>query len=237
MAHKPVVGVIADRSREHSGVFVPDSYMEALEAAGALPVALPFARDPADIGWLAAQYDGYLLTGGADVDPRRYGEPVLTHCGGLQPARDGFELALVPLIVAAGKPLLAICRGGQALNVAMGGSLYQDIDALYPRALPLQHNQKAAQHCATHALALQPGSLLARILGPEPLWVNSFHHQAVHRLAPGFAATAYAEDAVIEAIERPGDRFTLGVQWHPELMASADPKAAALFGAFAAACR
>jgi putative glutamine amidotransferase len=233
---KPFVGVVADMRSEHPGVFVPQNYMDALEDSGALPVTLPFTGNEENIAWLAERFDGYLLTGGADVHPRAYGAPTLTHCGELQPLRDAFELALVPRILAAGKPVLAVCRGLQALNVAMGGALYQDIDALHPRSLPLQHQQKAATQEATHAISVAPGSLLASILGGETVWVNSFHHQAVERVAPGLVATAWAEDGVVEAAEMPGARFVLGVQWHPECMARTDKKSAALFTAFAAAC-
>lgn len=236
MAHKPVIGVVADRRREYPGIFVPEAYMDALADAGALPVVLPFATEREDIIRLAEQYDGTLLTGGADVNPRTYGEPVLMHCGELQPIRDAFEMAIVPLLVASGKPLLAICRGVQALNVAMGGTLYQDIDTMHPRALRLQHSQQAAHEQATHALTFATQSKLADLWGSGEGWVNSFHHQAVNRVAPGFVPTAWAADGVIEAIEKPGARFLLGVQWHPELMTRADVKAAALFSAFVAAC-
>lgn len=236
MAHKPIIGVVADRRSEYPGIYVPEAYMDALADAGALPVVLPFATVREDIARLAGQYDGYLLTGGADVNPRAYGEPVLTHCGELQPIRDAFELAIVPLLVALDKPLLAICRGVQALNVAMGGSLYQDIDALHPRTLRLQHSQQAAHEQATHALTIAPQSKLGELWGNGEVWVNTFHHQAVNQAPLGFIPTAWAADGVIEAIEKPSARFLLGVQWHPELMARADAKSAALFSAFVAAC-
>ncbi len=233
---KPLVAIVPDIRAEHPGAFVPLNYLEMLQAAGALPVILPFATDARDIAELAALFDGYLLSGGADVDPRTYGEPVLTHCGELQPLRDAFELALVPHIVAAEKPVLAICRGMQALNVALGGTLFQDIDALYPREIDLQHNQRADSAACTHAVTVGAGSLLAAIVGAGELGTNTHHHQAVHRLAQDLRACAWAADGVIEAFEWPGKRFILGVQWHPECTGEADAASAKIFAAFVRAC-
>ncbi len=113
MHTKPVIGVVGDRRSEYPGVYVPEAYLESLCAAGALPVVLPFVTDEVDIAWLATQYDGYLLTGGADVHPRAYGAPVLTACGELQPIRDAFELAIVPQVMAAKKPLLPSAGGSR----------------------------------------------------------------------------------------------------------------------------
>ena len=236
MRRKPIVGVVADRRSEYPGIFVPESYMESLEAAGVVALTLPFARDPEDIAHLATLCDGYLLTGGADVNPRAYGAPTLACCGEVQPQRDAFELAFVPLLVAADKPIFAICRGIQALNVALGGTLHQDIDTQHPRALALQHRQLAQSFVPTHAVDIAPDSLLSRIMGPGEAWVNTFHHQAVAQLAPGLVPTAVAPDGVVEALEHPTARFILGVQWHPERMTATDEGARALFAAFAQAC-
>ncbi len=119
----------------------------------------------------------------------------------------------------------------------MGGTLYQDIPTQHPRAVALQHSQKAASNAATHSVAVEAGSRLAAALGTERVWVNSFHHQAVDRVAPGFGITARAEDGVVEAIEAQASTWAMGVQWHPELMTQVDAGAAALLAAFVQACK
>ena len=162
--------------------------------------------------------DGLILTGGGDVDPRLYGEqPHLTFTAA-EPGRDQFELALVRAALDRGLPLLAICRGVQVLNVAAGGSLVQDIATEVPGALV--HQADGTPSAIAHEVWVATGSKLAALMGDriegDALMVNSRHHQAVKKLAPGFVATATAPDGVIEAIERPDLPFCVGVQWHPE---------------------
>jgi len=191
--------------------------------------------------------DGLLLTGGPDLDPETFGEDPIPQLGRVDAPRDVFELALAAEALSRGLPLLGICRGAQVLAVAAGGTLYQDLAAQRPGCL--KHRQNAARATATHFVDVEPGSLLARLLGTVRVKVNSFHHQAVAELPPGFAASALAPDGVVEALEPAapstagparGAResgWALGVQWHPENMWSTDPVFLGLFTGLVQAAR
>jgi putative glutamine amidotransferase len=175
-----------------------------------------------DIPEALADIDGLLLSGGEDVDPRRYGETPHPTVVEVEPARDEFEIALVHAARARQLPVLAICRGVQILNVAHGGTLVQDIPSQMVGAL--DHHLGVPAHepyALAHEIWLEENSILARLMierwsGSDACEVNSRHHQAVKRLASGFSVVATAPDGVIEAIEDPAERFCLGVQWHPE---------------------
>jgi putative glutamine amidotransferase len=191
-------------------------YEESLARAGAQVRPL----DPT-VGSADAALDGLdalVLTGGGDVDPQLYGEAPHTTFSAAEPGRDAFELALVRLALDRRVPLLAICRGIQVLNVAAGGSLVQDIDSQVPGALP--HRVDTTRSTIAHEVWVASGSALAAVMAErvegDALLVNSRHHQAVKKVAPGFVVSATAPDGVIEAIEHPDLSFCLGVQWHPE---------------------
>ena len=192
----------------------PD-YLTSLERAGATSRILNPAVDR--LPDILDQCDGVLLTGGADVDPVHYGEvPHPT----LQPdaVRDAYELVLAKAALARDMPVLAICRGVQLLNVAAGGSLIQDIPS--QRSSDVIHGQRQPLTGTPHTVQVRAGTTLATLLGDaaagQDLAVNSRHHQAVDRVAPGFVVSATAPDGIVEGIERPGARFCIGVQWHPE---------------------
>jgi putative glutamine amidotransferase len=180
---------------------------------------------------------GLVLTGGEDVDPVHYGMAPHERLGEVHPERDAFEIALVRAAHARRLPLLAICRGIQIANVAMGGTLVQDLPTEWARPLP--HDGDWPRDRRVHGVRALAGSRLAAALGAESLDVNSFHHQAVARLGEGFTAVAHAPDGVIEGIEWAGnDWWMVGVQWHPEeTTATTEPWDRALFDAFAAATR
>jgi putative glutamine amidotransferase len=202
------------------------AYVRALERAGLVPLAVPTIL-PADRA--AAALDavrGLVLTGGEDVAPDRYGAAPHPRLGTVDPARDAAELALIAGARRRGLPILAICRGIQILNVAFGGTLYQDLASERPG--PVSHSDEAA----THAIRVAAGSLLARTLGAGAASVNSRHHQAIRDLAPGLKAVAWADDGVIEGAEPAADDapWTVAVQWHPE-----DMTERALFDGFARA--
>jgi putative glutamine amidotransferase len=189
-------------------------YVRALERAGGLPVVLPPTR-PEDAEALVARLDALLLSGGSDVDPRHYGAARHARLGVVQPERDAFELALTHAALAQDRPLLAICRGHQVLNVARGGTLIQDIPSEVLNGA--NHDPVAERWEDAHEVSIQRGSRLHAILGRERVAVNSFHHQAVARPGQGLVVSAVASsDQVIEALEDPTRRFVLGVQWHPE---------------------
>jgi putative glutamine amidotransferase len=210
-------------------------YCLALQQAGATPVVVTPERDPVDMALSSCH--GLLLTGGADVDPAYYGaepHPAVT----IVPGRDDYELALARGAMARDLPTLAICRGIQLLNVAAGGTLVQDLPSQRPSSV--RHSIKEPQTAIAHAIRVVPETRLGAILRPDGNWaaieVNSRHHQAVDRLAPGFLVSAVAPDGVVEGIERPESTFCVGVQWHPEnYWATGD--FAALFHAFVEACR
>jgi putative glutamine amidotransferase len=199
------------------------TYLCAIETAGGLPVVLPPLGDPNDF---LDRLDAVCLSGGPDLDPGAYGagerHPEL---GPTEPDLDSFELALARVADERGLPLLGICRGAQALNVARGGTLHQHLPG---------HRQTEPATATTHSVHVDPGTHLASLVGPGVLRVNSFHHQAVARLGRGLRAVAHSADGTVEAIEAPGPRFVVGVQWHVEGLV-AHPRHRALFAGLVAA--
>ena len=189
------------------------TYPQALERAGALPVILPPLM-PEVIDLLVARLDGLLLTGGPDLHPGTYGKTPHPALGPTEREIDAFELALIRAAERRGLPILAICRGMQALNVARGGTLVQDLPSEHPGGL--SHRQEEAGRVPTHPVRLTEDSRIARIAGTTDIDVNSFHHQAVDRLGDGLRAAAWAPDGVIEAVEDDSDGMFMGVQWHAE---------------------
>jgi putative glutamine amidotransferase len=191
-----------------------DDYLESVKRAGGEPVVLANSDDPSQA---LDGVDGLLLTGGLDVDPARYGE---TPHPTTEPApdRDAFEIPLSREAVKRDVPLLAICRGVQVLNVAEGGTLIQDLPSEHPSQVP--HSITQPKNAIAHDVAIGPGSRLASLLPGSTSRavcdVNSRHHQAVDKVAPGFVVSAVSPDGVVEAIERPASTFCVGVQWHPE---------------------
>ena len=191
-------------------------YARAVEAAGGLPVVIP-PLDPDDIQALLDRLDALCLSGGPDLDPATYGAAAHPKLGPTEPEVDAFELALTRAACERAMPILAICRGAQALNVARGGTLIQhlpDVEGL------LDHRQRTPGNRPAHDVRVAENSLVARILGVEELAVNTFHHQAVADLGAGLRASAWAPDGVIEAIESDDGAFCLGVQWHAETMSA-----------------
>jgi len=235
------VGIVCDR-RVQEGMAVHqanDEYIAAiLGGAGALPLLLPSTDTPLRSADLLAAVDGLLFTGApSNVAPFHYG-------GDLRPGteldetRDATTLPLLRAAIQGGKPVLAICRGFQELNVALGGSLHQHLHEIPGR---LDHREPAnvahdAEYAPAHPIAMVPGGLLARLSGVTDAMVNSLHHQGVNRLAPGLRAEAHAPDGQIEAFAMPGAKgFLLGVQWHPEWAFAADPLSRAVLRGFGAA--
>lgn len=210
---RPLIGVSASHSDGASRV--SGTYIQAILKAGGAPVIIPAITDGATLRDLTAQLDGLVLTGGADLNPLWYGEEPIQALQAVDPVRDLYELKLLKLAADRNIPVLGICRGEQLMNVAFGGTLYQDIPSQHP-GHPVKHVQNMPGESVSHNLSIAPGSQLAAITGQSGLMVNSLHHQAVKTLAPGFRAVAFAADSVIEAIEAWPDRPMLGVQWHPE---------------------
>ncbi|MDX9871323.1 MAG: gamma-glutamyl-gamma-aminobutyrate hydrolase family protein [Clostridia bacterium] len=204
-----------------------EEYVRAIAGSGGIPVLLPAAPPE-----LAESYyqivDGLLFSGGDDIDPGYFGEEPVAALGEITPKRDAFELRLAELAWRGKKPVLGICRGIQLLNVALGGTLHQDIGHL----TVLMHNQKAPRTHAVHQVDVAAGSCLGKILGTKTLRVNSYHHQAVNQIAQGLQVTAHSKDGLVEALEAEGEAFFLGVQWHPECTYLVDAASRKLFAAF-----
>lgn len=203
-------------------------YMESLARAGA-GMRWVELNDPEQAVQDALTCDGLLLPGGGDMDPKFYGQERIPACGEPNLLRDAAEPLLLRAFLAADKPVLGICRGIQVMNAVLGGDLYQDIK-------PFEHLPHNDHWAKVHTVTVRRGTLLSRILGQDTVLVNSQHHQAVDRVAPGFTLAALSEDGIVEAIEKPDARFCLGVQWHPEWLSNADPAMQGLFDAFVNAC-
>lgn len=232
----PVIGVTTSITEDESILQLNRSYISALTRAGTLPVLLPATTEASAISRYVSMCDGLLLSGGGDVDPALYGASTRWECGAISPLRDAFELAICREMLQLRKPILAICRGIQVLNVALGGTLYQDLQSQYPGCQA--HRQKQPSCYAAHAVSITPGSQLADILGTITLQVNSLHHQAVKSIGEGVAVCATSPDGVIEAIEVPELPFCIGVQWHPERLWNQAATAihSRLFRTFAEVC-
>jgi putative glutamine amidotransferase len=194
--------------------FLKREYYEAIFAAGGLPVLLANADPPSNLDELTDLLDGLILSGGGDLHPQTYGQAPLSEHGEPTKARDRFELALIEKALLRKWPVLGICRGFQALNVAFGGTLYQDLSCIPQKVLPHADPQQTGQ--IFHDVTIDNESKLFSIIGAESIQTNSSHHQALDRLGQGLKAVAFAPDGIIEAIEHPGHEFVLGVQWHPE---------------------
>jgi putative glutamine amidotransferase len=219
---RPLIGVTTSElrpsrlatTRRHGEPAHPEmalgmTYLRTLDAVGAIPVVLP-PTGTDHLASLLERLDGICLSGGPDLDPAAYGAPDRhTELGPTEPSLDAFELSLVTLALQRGLPILAICRGAQALNVACGGTLHQHIPG---------HRQTAVATEATHEVEIQSRSRLHRIMRKRTVGVNSFHHQAVDQVGDGLRVVARATDGTIEGIE--GDGFTVGVQWHAETLAA-----------------
>lgn len=234
---RPVVAVSATVERapgRPARVHMNAAYATALEAAGLVPLLVPPLADPADVSAILGIVAGLVLTGGEDIDPASYGATPHPALGTIVPERDATEIALTLAARERGMPLLAICRGIQIANVAMGGTLVQDLPS--ERRSEVRHG---ASDERSHEVRLQAGSRLAAALGAPCIRVNSTHHQAIDRVAPGLRATGLAPDGVVEGVESPDESWwMLGVQWHPEeLMNSREPWDRALFAAFAEVVR
>lgn len=203
-------------------------YIESLARAGAGMHWVELS-DPEQAVQDALTCDGLLLPGGGDMDPKFYGQARIPACGEPNLLRDAAEPLLLRAFLDADKPVLGICRGIQVMNAVLGGDLYQDIK-------PFEHLPHNDHWAKVHTVTVRRGTLLSRILGQDTVLVNSQHHQAVDRVAPGFTLAALSEDGIVEAIEKPDARFCLGVQWHPEWLSDADPAMQGLFDAFVNAC-
>jgi putative glutamine amidotransferase len=225
---KPLIGITTSELRpgemrtlqRHGEPPIPEmalgmTYVQAIEAAGGIPVVVPPLADR-DVSRMLARLDGVVLSGGPDLAPRAYGARPHVQLGVTEPQLDGFEYTMAREAARLELPILGICRGAQTLNVARGGTLHQHLPDVVGDAIT--HRQIEDGRVPTHPVVVARGSTLASVLGTTELNVNSFHHQAVDRLGAGLRACAWAPDGTIEAIEDPDRPFVLAVQWHAEAL-------------------
>lgn len=245
---RPVIGIPTQTLHAIDGIpdGLPSSwvmnqrYYLAATSVGAIPWMIPLLDDDPDtLREMYLRLDGILLAGGVDLDPSTYGEERHPLCGVTDPARDTVELQLARWALEDGKPLFGICRGLQVINVARGGTLYQDLSACYPQAIKHDYFPTAGyprNHLA-HEVTLDAGSRLHQAFDQEEILVNSMHHQGIQRLGRGLVITARAPDGLIEGIEGDNGSFTVAVQWHPEVFESQDPHVFYLLRDFVSAAR
>ena len=226
-----IVGVTPLYCDEKESIWMLPGYIDMLQEAGVLPIILPTRATPGELAELNSICDGYLFTGGHDVDPALYGAKKSERCGTLNAERDTLERALFQLALETDKPVLGICRGIQLINAVSGGTLYQDLETERPSSV--DHHMTPPYNRPVHQVTLQPGGFLSDILRKNTIGVNSYHHQAIQKLAECLRVEAVAEDGLIEGVSYPGKRFVLAVQWHPEFSYRDDANSRAIVRAFA----
>ena len=239
VSRAPVIGIPAAIAPPSEAGYVYQQaghpYVRAILESGGVPVILPISHSPQVATRLLELVDGIVLQGGGDICPSFYGQDRSPHVLRVDPETDQFEMELCRRCIDLQIPQLAICRGIQILNVAMGGTLIQDLPS--EKKSTIAHRQPPPRDTPTHAIDVDPRSRLASVLGEIRLSVNSFHHQAVDRLGRGLRVTARSADGVIEAIEAPGPTFVVGVQFHPEETLRTVPSTALLFKELVGAAR
>ncbi len=245
---KPIIGITCNYDPRDAAIgvaglglpgqdweFVAADYVYSIEKAGGIPLLIPFCSDLDNLKPVLAMLDGILVSGGHDIDPNRYGARPMPYCGRVVPERDEYDISVFRYGYEHKLPMLGICRGIQLMNVAMGGTVYQDLG----KEAGLIHcymGDVAPKNYRAHETRFMENSILRRIFG-EAVRTNSFHHQGVRSPGENVTVTAVAEDGAVEGIEISGGAgFVVGVQWHPEMMFDAADQMA-LFDAFVAACR
>ena len=237
MGKRPMIGITPGFTDDKNRLLISRGYVDGVNKAGGFAVLLPLSADEDILETAMNRCDGFLLSGGPDIDAKYYGELNYRFNGGINPIRDRMEIYIARKAVAEGKPVLAICRGIQVLNVALDGSLYQDIHFQIKDRDLLKHTQEAPEWYPIHDVSVIKGSKLWSCYGMECLGVNSFHHQAVKEPGKGLRPVSWSPDGIIEAIEHENHVFAVGVQWHPELMWQENIEVLKLFEAFVSAAK
>lgn len=230
----PIIGISGSLIIDEGGMFpgyerayVNNDYVQSVAMCNAVPYIVPMVYDDEIIKQQVSNIDALILSGGHDINPLLWNEEPNIKLGGILPKRDTFDMKLLKYALEMKKPILGICRGEQLINVGEGGTLYQDLSLI--EGSYIKHNQGHLSNVATHTAKIKKGTKLYEILGEEEVLVNSFHHLGAKDIAPGYIVSAVAKDGLVEAIEKEGDEFVIGVQWHPEMMTKDCPKMKKLF--------
>ncbi len=236
---RPLIGIPCQADyREGSGRPIYGNnrtYVHALENAGGIPVLIPMLNDVSLLEPLLMRLDGLLLSGGVDIDSGQYHEDAHLHLGEVDLRLDELELSLVRWALRENLPVLGICRGMQLLNVALGGSLYQDLESQKEEAI-VHCRRELPRNTLIHNVHVVEGSQMEKVLGTNEMWMNSLHHQSVKDLGRNVQISGRSADGVAELLEVSGYPFVMGIQGHPEELYSSEPVCANLFSAFVAAC-
>lgn len=233
---KPIVGVIPLWDDERRSIWMLPGYMDLVRESGAVPIILPLKVDRADLIALCDMCDGFLLTGGHDVNPSIYDEPIGEKCGLPNDERDSLERIVFEYAVERDRPLFGICRGIQLINALCGGTLYQDLPTEFD-SKGVNHQMTPPYDQPTHRVEILPETPLSQILNTSQIEVNSYHHQAIKEISPQLSAMAISEDGLVEAIYMPNKRFIQAVQWHPEFNYLREDSSRLIFRAFIEASR
>ncbi|WP_209121215.1 gamma-glutamyl-gamma-aminobutyrate hydrolase family protein [Alkalihalobacillus sp. BA299] len=234
---KPLIGVLPLYDEIKESYWMLPGYMKGIEEAGGIPVMLPLTTDRDIILSIADQFDGFLFTGGQDLNPEIYGEKKESVCGKPCDDRDVMEEILFNRVVELNKPAFGICRGLQLFNALLGGKLYQDLVTQRHQEKQLDHKQNPPYEKPVHKVYIDKENRLYHILKKESIKVNSLHHQGIKELSRQLVSIAHSEDGLIEAVYMPEKAFVLAVQWHPEINYIEDDSSFKLFIEFVEACK
>lgn len=229
----PIIGMLVEIDND-SVTKVQNTYISSVAESGGIPFIIPYIENDDTLDQLIELCDGFLFTGGCDIHPRHYGEEVSPLCGSCQSYRDNLELKVFEKAIKSGKPIMGICRGCQLINVALGGTLYQDI----PSELNtnILHRQTEPQNAPSHSVTIKSGTPLFELIGNDKMRANSFHHQAVKQTGKGLKPMAVADDGIIEALYCESEQYIRAYQWHPERLYTSERNNKLIFDDFICAC-
>ncbi|NLK94904.1 MAG: gamma-glutamyl-gamma-aminobutyrate hydrolase family protein [Clostridiales bacterium] len=231
------IGVIPLYDTKEDALRMNQDYLNALIDLGAMPYIIPFTSHEDLLKNYCDEMDGFLFTGGPDINPKLYGEEIKEYCKEICSVRDEEEVLIYNIVKNMDKPILGICRGHQFLNVMRGGTLYQDIDTEVNRKNKINHKQEKPYYETRHKIYIEKDSFLYRKIGADCIKVNSIHHQGIKNLGKGLKVNAVSEDGIIEGFEDPLNRFFVGVQWHPEYLYKKIESCRIIFKEFIDCCR
>ena len=232
---KPLIGVMPLWDEGKKSIWMLPGHLEGIREAGGTPVIFPLTEDREELEQLCSLCNGFLITGGQDVDPAIYGETPIPQMGEICTVLDQMERQVLEYAIKEDKAVLGICRGIQYLNAMLGGSLYQDLNVQHPSKT--EHHMEPPYDRVIHQVQIIDGSPLHQLLQVTELGVNSYHHQAVKTLAPSLTVMAESEDGLVEAVYMPKKNYVWAVQWHPELSFQTDVCSRKIFESFVAACK